>query len=299
MEFPKDFTKNILEVYGEEGSLWLTRLPDLLQTVSQKWSLQSLRPVKNLSYNFVAQVELSDGRRAILKMGPAKADYSKEILWLSSYADLAPQIFDFDKELNAFFMEELIPGETLQALPLSGKDDEATRILARLISQAYGTSASALPKGVPHLSELSSSFDFLEGHVDKKIFEKGKDTYRNLSQPSADDVFLHGDLHHDNVLFAGDRWKIIDPHGYIGDKTSEVGSMIYNPLNWCPKELSLKQLVTRRLDILCEELPFDAQRIRAWAFAKTMLSISWSFEGGQKIPPQEMAIAEILHEMVP
>lgn len=75
---------------------------------------------------------------------------------------------------------------------------------------------------------------------------------------------------------AGEDWKVIDPHGYVGDKVSEVGSMIYNPLEWYP-EGSMKKAIARRLDILCEELPF---------------------EGGQVVPPHELAIAEALSELI-
>lgn len=60
----------------------------------------------------------------------------------------------------------------------------------------------------------------------------------------------------------------------------------------------MKKAIARRLDIFCEELPFDAQRIRAWALGKTVLSIAWSFEGGQVAPPHELAIAEALNELI-
>ncbi|WP_413944033.1 aminoglycoside phosphotransferase family protein [Bdellovibrio sp. HCB-162] len=297
MEFPKEFTKNILEVYGAEGKAWLAELPLLLQKVSQKWKLQSLTPVHNLSFNFVARVTMENGTKAILKMGPSGADYSKETLWLSSYQGLSPQVVAFDRDFNVFFMEELNPGQTLQGLTISGHDNEATRTVARLIKSLYVAHQVNVPPHIPHLAELISSFRFLDGVLEKKLLDKGVAIYRELSQPSSGDVFLHGDLHHDNILLSGTEWKIIDPHGYVGDKVSEVGSMIYNPLDWSPSG-SLKAFILRRLDVLCEELPFDPQRIRAWAFAKTMLSIAWDFEGGQRIPPQELAIARILDEVI-
>lgn len=89
MELPKDFTKNILEVYGADGAAWLKDLPERLSFLSCKWNLQSLKPVENLSYNFVAQAVFTDGRRMILKMGSVAADYAKEISWLSAYQGLA------------------------------------------------------------------------------------------------------------------------------------------------------------------------------------------------------------------
>ena len=103
--------------------------------------------------------------------------------------------------------------------------------------------------------------------------------------------------HHGNILSSGSTWKVIDPHGYMGDPVFEVGSMIYNFWDCFPYDLSISQVVERRLHILAEELPFDAQRIKAWAFCKTALSIAWAFEDHGTIPEFEVKVLSAIDEI--
>jgi len=227
-------------------------------------------------------------------MGPPAADYRKEITWLRSYPQVAPRVFYYDEEFNAFFMERFSPAETLWKWSLADRDDDATRVLAEMIRRLYLTPATAPQEiPVPHLAELGSAFAVLRGRIDAALLTKAEGLWKELTVPSGHDVFLHGDLHHDNVLSNGAEWKVIDPHGYLGDPASEIGSLIYNPLEWWPQDLSAR--LERRLAILTEELPWEAPRLRAWAFAKTMLSIAWSSENDLPPPPHEVAIAEVLH----
>lgn len=295
MNLPAEFKKNIQEAYGTEGVQWLIQLPVLLQTLSKKWNLLSIKPVSKLSFNFVAFVEFAEGPSAILKVGPKNADYSREILWAQSNPGISTKIYHQDAEYNAFFMEVIKPGEILARFVHDGQEDLATREMARLIGRLPYVKAASLKIPVPHLSTLIPSFKFLEGQIDKKLLEKGRGLFSELSTPSSDDVLLHGDLHHDNVISSEQGWKVIDAHGYTGDRESEPGVMIYNPLEWNPP--SFKKALERKLSILFEELPFDAKRVHAWTFAKTMLSMAWNFEGSHKVDQRELAIAQALNEI--
>ena len=48
---------------------------------------------------------------------------------------------------------------------------------------------------------------------------------------------------------------------------------------------------------MVRELPFAAQRIKAWAFCKTMLSVAWTYEDHGKIDEGELEIARIVDSM--
>jgi streptomycin 6-kinase len=48
-----EFEKNIINLYGEEGKKWLNNLPKLTAQMASKQGLSDLKPVKNLSYNYV------------------------------------------------------------------------------------------------------------------------------------------------------------------------------------------------------------------------------------------------------
>jgi streptomycin 6-kinase len=48
------FKENILNIYGEQGKIWLLNLPNKLQEISMQFGLSKLTPFDNLSYNYVA-----------------------------------------------------------------------------------------------------------------------------------------------------------------------------------------------------------------------------------------------------
>ncbi|KAB2834593.1 MAG: streptomycin resistance protein, partial [Caedimonadaceae bacterium] len=146
----------------------------------------------------------------------------------------------------------------------------------------------------PHISRLAGSFSLLKNHLDGKILSKAESLFHGLVSDRIQDVLLHGDLHHDNVLSSGTTWKVIDPHGYVGDPVFEVGAMIYNPCDYFPKEKSISQTVERRLKILAEELSFDAKRIKAWAYCRALLSIAWIFEDHGILPEFEIEIVSAI-----
>jgi streptomycin 6-kinase len=66
--------------------------------------------------------------------------------------------------------------------------------------------------------------------------------------------------------------------------------MIYNFWDTFSRERSISQIVERRLRILAEGLPFDPQRIKAWAFCKTALSIAWTVEDHGTVPELELEV---------
>ncbi len=209
MHFPEDFKKNIREAYPQEGPLWLEALPTSLSQLSRKWQLQSMQPVTNLSFNYVAHVEFSDGKKAILKMSPSPVNILKERQWLSSHRDVAPEVFIYDEIYNAFFMQVLQPAVTLKTLVEQGEDDQATRLVGQLIKKLHSGSSSPSLMNIPRLAENIPSFKHLEGRIDPTLLNKVVDLYKDLSLPSSTDVFLHGDLHHENVFV---RWRGVEDH---------------------------------------------------------------------------------------
>jgi streptomycin 6-kinase len=73
--------------------------------------------------------------------------------------------------------------------------------------------------------------------------------------------------------------------------------MIRNALNDFPTPIPLSTLLERRLKILAEELPFDAPRIKSWAFCITVLSGAWSFEDHGEVPDLVVEVATGLDEI--
>lgn len=289
------FTDNIKEIYPETGHQWLQNLPSQIMKLAKKWEFELTQVLPQLSYSFVASVKYQR-QSAIIKIAPPEQSLAKECLCLSSFQKDSPAIFHFDEKVNAILMEYIYPGEPLKNLVKAGRDDEATKIICDVIRELRFQN---VPKQHPfkHLSELTKDLTILTGHVDEKLLNKAIYLFQELTVDRSADIMLHGDLHHDNILSSGHSWKIIDPHGYIGDPTAEVGTMIRNPYNCFPNDKPLEKILERRLSILKNELPYDYERIKAWCYCISVLSAAWTFEGFKKINNSEIILIQALNQI--
>lgn len=289
------FVSNNLDLYGKEGEAWINNLPSHLTQLSAKWNFRFLNVMPDLTYNFVALVEMiPTGERAVINMGLRRKNIVTEVQWLQCFNKGVPKIYWHDDEHHAFLMEYLEPGNSLKTLVKVGQDDSATRILCHTIRDLQSHQQNK--PDFPHISELAGNLSLLKNHLDDRMLSKAESLFHELTTDRTEDVLLHGDLHHDNVLSSGAMWKVIDPHGYVGDPVFEVGAMIYNPYDYFPKEKSLSQIVERRLKILAEDLPFDAKRIKVWAYCRAVLSIAWTFEDHRALPAFKIEIASAIDQ---
>jgi streptomycin 6-kinase len=289
------FIKNIQATYGQQGDAWLANLDSHIEKLASLWQFEFIKPIPDLSYNFVATVKLAD-KTAIIKTAPPAAKLAKEAEWLQSFTSDVPTIYQVDKENNAYLMEQLEPGTSLKHLVKQGRDDEATKIIAKVIMDLQSSLNSNRHQNYSHLSSHADSFHVLKEYVDKAILTRGMALFKLLCQNQSNDTLLHGDLHHDNILKKGMGWGVIDPHGYIGEACAEVGPMLYNPLDSFPDKLSLKDTINNRLRILANNLPFALGRIRAWGFCLALRSVAWDVEGFGEPNQHTLDVAQVLFE---
>jgi streptomycin 6-kinase len=114
-------------------------------------------------------------------------------------------------------------------------------------------------------------------------------------------VVLHGDLHHFNILRAGDGWRAIDPKGLVGDPAYDCAALLFNPWDSLPRGPQLPRTLARRIAILADTLGLDRERIHGWALAQSVLSAWWSYDDGAVSPEvgRTLLIAEALATLRP
>jgi streptomycin 6-kinase len=114
--------------------------------------------------------------------------------------------------------------------------------------------------------------------------------FGELAASQGDRKLLHGDLHHDNILWDATRdWVAVDPKGVIGEPAYEFGAMLRNPTE-NPELFAHPSIAARRASIIAERLACDADRVLAWGFAQGILSAVWALEDGTN-PAGGMATA--------
>ena len=184
---------------------------------------------------------------------------------------------------GAVLLERVLPGNSLVSLVLAGRDDEATGILANVIRQMLAEP----PGGCITVEDWGCGFDRYLRSADKTIprdlVEEARDTYLRLCGTQKNRRLLHGDLHHENVIFDDRRgWLAIDPKGVVGEIEYEIGAALRNPVDR-PELWASREILQRRIQIFEHALHLDIVRAVRWAFSQAVLSAIWSWEDGEPI----------------
>ena len=188
----------------------------------------------------------------------------------------------YDYAEGAALFERLDPGEPLAVLTKSGRDEEATDILAMLLLRM---SPLDPPEWCPPVQSLGAAFARYVASGDERVpralVEPAQRIYSDLCRTERNPALLHGDLHHYNVLSdSAHGWCAVDPKGVVGELEYEIGTVLRNPIDR-PDLFAKLDIVERRLEQFGLGLGVDVGRARGWCFAQAVLSAISSIEDGQ------------------
>ena len=184
---------------------------------------------------------------------------------------------------GAILLESALPATPLSQLVLDGADGEATQILCDVMLAIH---KRALPAGqFPSVERWGEGFARYVASGDatlpSTLVSKAGALFEELCRTQSDRRLLHGDLHHDNVVWDSRRgWLLIDPKGVIGEPAYEVGCVLRNPTG-DPRWFGDRGVIEHRLAAFSQRLGFERSRMIAWAFSQAVLSAIWSVEGGE------------------
>src|SRR5919112_3062939 len=158
-----------------------------------------------------------DGVPAMLKVAtePEERRGAETMTWWNG--DGAAHVFARDGD--ALLMERAEGSASLEKMALSGRDDEATRIMCQVAAKLHAPRMRSLPSSLVPLPEW---FAALKPGAARHggILELAAATARQLFAEPRDIVVLHGDIHHGNILdFGSHGWLAIDPKGLLGERT--------------------------------------------------------------------------------
>jgi streptomycin 6-kinase len=201
-------------------------------------------------------------------------------------------------ELQLELLEPATPLSTLVE-----KDDQAATVI---LAEAIGALAPRhVPAGTPTVTDWGLSFDrYLESRAEQiphDLVRCAQEVYSQLCASQRQVRLLHGDLHHDNVLFDASRgWVAIDPKGVVGELEYEVGAALRNPID-LPHVFTDPAAIDARIRILSEMLNLDSVRVTSWAFAQAVLAAIWMVEDGEPVTDRHpwIALAQALRERLP
>ena len=271
----KTFEQSIINLYGEKGKQWQENLPNLVAQLANTYGLSNLKAVNNLSYNYVLS-GFQEAQPIILKLGLDIDGFKREAAALMAFEGFGV-VQIFSENTGLLILECAVPGISLKSY-FPENDDEAINITAKVIKRLH---KAPMPStyAFPHIKDWLTTLDG-DLKIPVQTLQKAREIRDKLLITAIPDVFLHGDLHHDNILQNGNDWVVIDPKGVIGEPAYEVAAFIRNPMPELLNHADVPNIIHNRVTRFAELLELPSQRILDWCFVQAVLSWVWAIEDG-------------------
>ncbi|WP_175991132.1 aminoglycoside phosphotransferase family protein [Bacillus sp. Marseille-Q1617] len=295
---PGYFHSKMITMYGESGAAWIDQAEQTILILKERFNLTYGEPF-SLSYNFVVPAVLHDGTSVVLKTGYPNKDFSNEFHALREFSgDAMVKMIDSDQETGWMLLSHVKPGSPLHSL---GNEMEQLKIFASIARSLWhkpSTSHSfpdveAWSEGI---SRYKSRFKDGNGPLPEKMISKAESLFRRLLGSPQDRYLLHGDLHHENILYSeAAGWTAIDPKGLIGER--EYDCIQYTLNHWKDHENPYELLKFRTLT-LSSLLSLSYEKLIAYGFCHSVLSACWCTEDGGDCWQNGAAIAEMYERLM-
>lgn len=280
---------------GEIGKRWLEEIPDIIKELEADWDVKILNPY-NLSFNYVALAQQSNGNQVVLKLVfPTDKEFKTEVDALKLYnGEGSIKLLKVDEGRNAMLLEHVKPGIPLSTL---GDDIKMTSILTSLMKKVWkkppqNHSFPNIKDWVCGIQRYNDRFKG-SGPFWQSLVDRAEELFKGLIDSTKEEVVCHGDFHHYNVLSAQrEPWLVIDPKGIVADPAYDTAVMLQNP------EIKItKDILETRIYQLSEEVEIDKKRIYKWGLAHTVLSALWAIEDGSGDGHKAIEVAELLTDI--
>ncbi|MCA8000555.1 aminoglycoside phosphotransferase family protein [Burkholderia metallica] len=229
------------------------------------------------------------GRPAMLKVATCDEERRGNALiaWWNGHG--TAQVWQRDGD--AILLERAQPAPTLAGFSASGHDDDAMRIACDVVARLHAYRAPA-PTEPPEVVSLHDWFhSLLSDASGSDVLRRSATVARQLlAAPAGDEVVLHGDIHHGNILHFGERgWRAIDPKGLRGERAFDYANLFCNPTH----DIAVDPVrFERRVTVVADAAQLDRRRLLQWILAWSGLSAVWLIEDGL-LPDTRLQVATL------
>ena len=295
-DLPKKFVENTIALCGERGEKWLDDLPNIIASLELEWAVEAGTHFRNLSYNYVANASLADGKTAVLKIGLPISDI--EIYGEAAYLKTldgagTAKLLAFDRARQAVLLERLAPGANLKLI-CKKNQAEAVKITIRVLKRIL----RPVPDKPDDFIRLDDWFENLERAkgtaFPQDYASRALSFYAEQSADTKNIFLLHGDLHHSNILSARrEPFLAIDPKGIIGHVGYDIGVFLNNHHDWLDSDTRLETTLDQAVADFAVAFALDKTVIRKWAFCQMVLSWWWMFDEMPGTFGEELGLSDI------
>jgi streptomycin 6-kinase len=237
---------------------------------------------------------------AVLKVFKPPREEAGSSLALRHYGGRgAVPLIAFDEE--AVLTRRVHPGTVLSDLVRAGRDDEATDIVCEVVASlhAHGVAAGEWPTVAQWGADFDEHQRSARAHLlPRDLVEAARHEFFELCGSQSEPVLLHGDLHHDNILYDEQLgWLAIDPKGVLGERDYELGAALRNPVG-SPDLYTDPGVMRRRVQRMAARLGLGGGRVLRWCFAQAVLSAVWWVQDGHDDADVALEVARVSRDLM-
>jgi streptomycin 6-kinase len=226
---------------------------------------------------------LYHNKESVIKIATDIQGLQNELAALSFFKKIAPKHIPelYLHEKSILIMERIFPGKTLAQI-YSFDDMQSMEVFCQSIEFLHKPFFFEFQGQFQSLEEVLSVFQGDSRGIPDQYFNLAKVVAQELLATTKEQVLLHGDLYHDNILYDDkDRWVVIDPKGVVGDPVYDLVVALSAPLSQLMKLKNPKVIIEERIAFVAKRLSYSEDRIRKWLFVRSVLSWLWALEDNE------------------
>jgi streptomycin 6-kinase len=258
---------------------------DNLETAKINWRLADDGEVVK-THSSLLQPVIYHGKQAMLKT-PFSDEERRGCLLMTCYeGNGAAAVWEYDGD--SMVMERACGPGSLKQMVLDGNEDEANGIICAVTAKLHTVKCIHNDAFIP-LTDWFRSLR-LAAAIHGGALAKCNAAANKLLADPQDQVILHGDIHHENILDSGTRgWIAIDPKGLIGERGFDYANIFCNPDD---KTATSPARLSRQVAVISKAAELDPKRLLNWIIAWSGLSAAFGLEDGED-PTTPLIVAQI------
>jgi len=272
--------ENIIAHFGEA---FYAKVLNDLEKYASEWDLSELEQIDYYSVSCIFKCVSNKHGKCVLKIGKSAGVTGNEYRILREYnGSRFCKVYEADVANGILLIERITPGTQLCDGP------ELDKRLDLFYDLFCGLHIEPADKAVypTYMGWVARITEYMRSRTDYKILcEKmvaAEEICRRLCEKYSSEMLLHGDLHHDNILFGIDsRYRIIDPKGVIGDRVFDIPRFILNEFDDVHDDNFIKKF-THITRTLAEKLNMPEYDIRCLTHVEMCMANCWNVESADE-----------------
>ena len=245
-------------------------MSDILSDCAKRWNLRQLTPLFRRPEKAVYSAESPELGAVILKIDSDRQQlYKEHEMLIRMGAPESCRVWDYCPEDGCMLLERILPGTPLRAVSCPTQRVQA---FCAVFDRIH-TPADAGKTYLDWLDGICQSCETLPAAAPfREDAQKARTICREMFEKYPQWFWLHGDLHHDNLLLRTDgSYAAIDPKGIIGPAILEIPRFLLN---------EPASDVAETLSLLSAALGYPESDLQKLLYMETVLANVWCIEDG-------------------